>query len=67
MTQSGYIYTETKISVILMEGEASSKGKDNCCFHGISGATYYKWKSKYGGMQSSDLRRMEYMEHELKK
>lgn len=41
------------------------KVKDACRRHGISDATYYNWKSKYGGMSASDLKRMKEMEREL--
>jgi len=41
------------------------KVKDVCRRHGISDATYYNWKSKYGGMSASDLKRMKEMEQEL--
>ncbi len=39
--------------------------KDICQRHGISDATYYNWKSKYGGMQASDLKRLKETEAEL--
>ncbi len=39
--------------------------KDVCRKHGISDATYYNWKSKYGGMEASDLKRMKELEREL--
>jgi putative transposase len=39
--------------------------KEICRKHGISDATYYTWKSKYGGMQASDLKRLKEMEQEL--
>lgn len=39
--------------------------KDICRKHGISDATYYTWKSKYGGMSASELKRMKEMEQEL--
>jgi putative transposase len=58
-------FTETQIFSILKEGEAGIKVKDSCRAHGISDATYYSWKSKYGGMQASDLKRMKDMEAEL--
>ncbi len=41
------------------------KVKDLCRKHGISDATYYNWKSKYGGMEASDLKRMKELEGEL--
>lgn len=58
-------FTETQIFSILKEGEVGIKVKDICRTHGISDATYYSWKSKYGGMQASDLKRMKNMEAEL--
>ncbi len=39
--------------------------KDVCRKHSISDATYYNWKSKYGGMEASDLKRIKEMEREL--
>jgi putative transposase len=48
-------FTETQIITILKEGEDGSKVKGICRAHAISDATYYNWKSKYGGMQVSDL------------
>ena len=39
--------------------------KEICHKHGISDATYYKWRSKYGGMSASDLKRLKEMEREL--
>ena len=53
------------IIAILKESEAGVLVKDVCRKHGISDATYYKWKSKYGGMAASDLKRMKEMEAEL--
>ena len=41
------------------------EGEEVCRQHGISSATYYNWKSKYGGMQASDLKRMKEMERDL--
>jgi putative transposase len=58
-------FTETQIISILKETEAGMLVKDVCRKHGISDATYYKWKSKYGGMAASDLKRMKEMEAEL--
>ncbi len=58
-------FTENQIIAILKEGEAGVKVKDICRTHGISDATYYNWKSKYGGMSASDLKRMKEMESEL--
>lgn len=58
-------FTENQIIAILKEGEGGVKVQDICRKHGISDATYYNWKSKYGGMSASDLKRMKEMESEL--
>jgi putative transposase len=58
-------FTETQIVAILNEADAGIPVKEICRKHGISDATYYNWKSKYGGMSASDLKRMKEMEHEL--
>ncbi len=50
-------FTETQIVAILKEADAGLKVGELCRKHGISDATYYKWKSKYGGMEASDLKR----------
>lgn len=60
-------FTETQIIAILKEADAGVLIKDICRKHGISDATYYNWKSKYGGMAASDLKRMKEMETELSK
>lgn len=58
-------FTESQIVAILKEADAGAKVKDLCRKHGISDATYYKWKSKYGGMEASDLKRVKELEAEL--
>ena len=58
-------FTETQIISILKEADAGVPVKDICRQHGISDATYYNWKSKYGGMSASDLKRLKEMEREL--
>ena len=60
-------FTETQIVSILKEAEAGRKVEDVCREHGISNATYYQWKSKYGGMEASDLKRMKELEAENNK
>ena len=60
-------FTETQIVAILKEAEAGRKIEDLCREHGISNATYYQWKSKYGGMEASDLKRMKELEAENNK
>jgi len=58
-------FTETQIIAILKEADTGVMVKDICRKHGISDATYYNWKSKYGGMSASDLKRLKEMEREL--
>ena len=60
-------FTESQIVSILKEADAGAKVKEICRRHGISDATFYNWKSKYGGMQASDLKRLKEMEAELSK
>lgn len=57
-------FTDSQIIAILKEADAGMKVKDLCRKHGISDATYYKWKSKFGGMEASDLRRVRELESE---
>ena len=58
-------FSETQIVAILKEANAGVKVKDLCRKHGISDATYYKWKSRYGGMDASELKRVKELEGEL--
>ena len=58
-------FTETQIVSILKEVDAGVPVKEICRKHGISDATYYNWKSKYGGMSASDLKRLKEVEAEL--
>lgn len=58
-------FTESQIVAVLKEAESGGPVNEVCRKHGISDATYYNWKSKYGGMEVSDLRRMKEMEQEL--
>lgn len=60
-------FSESQIVSILKEVEAGAKTSDVCRRHGISSATYYNWKSKYGGMQASELRKLRETESELSK
>ncbi len=57
-------FTETQIVSILSEADAGLKVQDVCRKHGISPATYYKWKSKYGGLDASQLKRLKELEAE---
>lgn len=58
-------FTEAQIVSILKEADAGLKVAEICRKHGISDATYYNWKAKYGGMSVSDLKLMKEMEAEL--
>ena len=51
-------FTESQIVSVLVEADVGNKVKDICRRHGISDVTYCNWKSKYGGMQASDLQRL---------
>lgn len=57
-------FSESEIVAILKEADAGMAVKDVCRKHGISQATYYNWKSRYGGMEASDLKRMKELEEE---
>jgi putative transposase len=60
-------YTEEQIIGILKKHQAGLGAKDLCRKHGISDATFYKWRSKYGGMEVSDARRLKALEDENRK
>ena len=51
-------FTEEQIVAVLREQEAGMKTADICREHGISDATFYKWKAKYGGLEVSDAKRL---------
>ena len=57
-------FTESQIIAILKEADAGMKIGELCRKHGVADATYYKWKSKYGGMEASDLKRVRELEAE---
>jgi putative transposase len=57
-------FTETQIVSILKQQENGLATKDICREHGISEATFYNWKSKYGGMEASDVKRLKDLEEE---
>lgn len=58
-------FTETQIIKILSEQEAGKSVQQICRDHGISQPTFYNWKSKYGGMSASQLKKMKEVEAEL--
>ena len=57
-------YTEEQIIGILKQHQAGLGAKDLCRKHGISDATFYKWQSKYGGMEVSDARKLKALQDE---
>ena len=60
-------FTETQIVAVLKEADAGMPVKDICRKYGISDATYYNWKAKYGGLDASELKRMKELEAENSK
>jgi putative transposase len=57
-------FSDEQIINILKLVEAGQKVADVCRAHGVSEATYYRWKAKYGGMDVSQLRRLQQLEDE---
>jgi len=57
-------FTEEQIIGILREQEAGGTTADVCRRHGVSEATFYKWKAKYGGLEVSEARRLKALEAE---
>ncbi len=57
-------FTEDQIIGILKEHEAGVSVADLCRKHGVSGATVYKWKAKYGGMDFCEAKRLKGLEYE---
>ena len=57
-------FTETQIVAILKEADAGRPVNEIWRHYGISSATYYTWKAKYGGLDASDVKRLKDLEHE---
>ena len=57
-------FSDSQILAILKQAEAGAKVPDLCREHGISSATFYKWRSKYGGMDASLMARLKELEEE---
>ena len=57
-------FSETQLITILKEVEKRRQVKDVCREYGLSEATYYNWKAKYGGMEASDIKKMKDLEEE---
>jgi putative transposase len=60
----GSRFTEEQIIGILREQEVGAKTADVCRKHGVSEATFYKWKAKFGGLDVSEARRLRQLEDE---
>lgn len=57
-------FTDSQIIAVLKQAEAGSPVPELCREHGISSATFYKWRSKYGGMDASMMSRVKELEEE---
>jgi len=57
-------FSEQQIVAILKEADAGDSVQEICRRHGLSPATFYKWKSRYGGLEASDLKRIKELERE---
>lgn len=60
-------FSEEQIIGILKQAQAGMKIVDLCRTHGISDVTFYKWRSKYGGLEISDAKRLRALEAENRK
>jgi putative transposase len=60
-------FTEEQIIAVLKEHQAGVPVAELCRKHGISDATFYTWRSKYGGMEVSDAKRLKVLEEENRK
>src|SRR5207302_3445800 len=63
----GTRHSEEQIIAILKQGEAGLTTAELCRQHGISEQTYYRWKAKYGGMDSGEAKRLKHLEDENRK
>ena len=57
-------HTEEQIIAVLKEAQAGSSAQDLCRKHGISDATFYKWRAKYSGLEVSDVKKLRQLEEE---
>jgi putative transposase len=63
----GIRHTEEQIIAILKQGEAGLATAELCRQHGITEQPYYRWKAKYGGMETGDARKLKQLEEENRK
>ena len=57
-------FSEEQMIAILKEAEGGAKAAELCRRHGMSDATFYTWRSKYGGLEVSEMRRLRQLEEE---
>lgn len=57
-------FSEAQIAFVLRQGEEGTKVEEVCRKAGISQATFYKWKTKYGGLMPSEMKRLRQLEEE---
>ncbi len=57
-------FSDSQIVAILKQAEAGTPVPELCCEHNISSATFYKWRSKFGGMDASLVSRLKELEEE---
>jgi putative transposase len=57
-------FSDEQILAIVKEGEAGRRVADLCRTHGVTEQTYYRWKSKYGGLELSEMQRLKQLEDE---
>ncbi len=57
-------FTETQVVKAIKENEAGRKAEDICRELGITTASFYKWRQRYGGMEASDVRKMKDLQDE---
>ena len=60
-------FSESQVVSFLKEAEAGRKVSEICREHGVSTATFYQWRSKYGGMEASDMKRLKELQSENEK
>jgi putative transposase len=63
----GTRHSEEQLVGILKQGEAGFSTAELCRQHGIGEQTYYRWKAKYGGMESGDTKKLKQLEEENRK
>lgn len=63
----GTRHSEEQVIAILKQADGGMKTADLCRQHGITEATYYRWKAKYGGMDVSDAKKLKQLEEENRK